>query len=286
MTGSSSLQMHLRVKMLDSVVEFLRRTGMDDFSIRESFEKCMASRDGSSAQRKAFHHARLRSGAENIAAELLRVWHRDGRYIDNEARPKPLSLTKGRKNLSSILKRLDSTTDPRVVLMEMKRVRLIRRTATGKYLPTSESAIVGMLHPLAIDHTAKLVIRLVSTVARNVDPARSRFPLIERHAYAPDLNRAESAAFATFTRDQGMAYLESVDNWLEQRRVGRLQSEADLRETGIAASVHLFAYLDDEDTIPRRNVRSGWTRRSRRPPAKTLAASGPAAATSPRATRA
>lgn len=60
----------------------------------------------------------------------------------------------------------------------------------------------------------------------------------------PDLDLAERTAFAEFTRIQGMAYLQSVDDWLQQRRVRRKVKLQ--RKRGVAASVHLVAYLGDE----------------------------------------
>ncbi len=190
------------------------------------------------------------------------MWHRDSRYIDYDARPRALFLTKGRNNLRATIRRLDPAADATEILREMKAVKLIRKIANGRYLPTSESAIVNRMHPLAADHIAKLVIRLVSTVSRNIEPTGASLPLIERHAYAPDLNQTEREAFAEFTRSQGMTYLESVDNWLEQRRVRRAGPRVRRSAKGVAASVHLFAYLGDGDTDSAHRTRRRTPRRS------------------------
>jgi hypothetical protein len=133
----------------------------------------------------------------------------------------------------------------------MRAVGLIRRLPGGKYLPTAESVTIDHLHPLAIEHVAKSVVRLVSTVCRNTDCNRRAMPLIERYAYVPDLSSTEAEAFAEFTRSQGMAYLEAVDDWLERRRARRLPKARQRQEgDGIAAGVHLFAYLGDKGDVP------------------------------------
>jgi hypothetical protein len=243
-----ALPLRLRLEMLGSVLEFMRRAGTSESAIRESFERSLNGLAAKASGRNSRRTDELGIGNENISAELLRIWHRDSRYIDSDAKPRPLFLTRGRHNLSATIARLDPTADAARILSDMRAVKLIRKTSNGRYLPTSEAAIVGRLHPLATDHIAKLVIRLVSTVSRNVDPAAESLPLIERHAYAPDLNFSEREAFAEFTRLQGMAYLESVDSWLEQRRVRRIDSGVRRNAKGIAASVHLFAYLGDGDT--------------------------------------
>jgi hypothetical protein len=238
------LGLHLR--MLGSVIEFMKGSGLADSAIRDAFERGMGDSGGTRRGRVSRQNDGLRIGNENLSAELLRTWHRDGRYIDNDAKPKPLSLNRGRGNLSAIILRIDPSANAEEVLREMRAVKLIRRVSNGKFLPTSEAAIVSRVHPLATDHIAKLVIRLVSTVSRNLDPAGTSLPLVERHAYAPDLSWIERKAFAEFTRSQGMAYLESVDNWLQQRRVSRLGSRTREHPKGVSASVHLFAYLGDE----------------------------------------
>ena len=242
-----ALPPYLCQEMLGSVLELMRRTGVKESEISDLFKRCMTNSFNKSSISRSRRKRGLGIGNENITAEVLRLWHRDDRYIDSEAKPRPLFLTTGRNNLSATIRRLDSSADAAQILREMKAVRLIRRTSKGRYLPTSETAIVRSLHPLATDHIAKLVIRLVSTLSRNTDPTGVSLPLIERHAYSPDLDPSERKAFAEFTRTQGMAYLEAVDNWLEQRRMRRIASASRQNGSGIAASVHLFAYLDDEN---------------------------------------
>jgi hypothetical protein len=249
MGNRTALPLELRLKMLDAVLDLMTRSGMSESTIRETFETCLVrlnERASNPAQEK---DCALGIGNENICAELLRLWHRDERFIDREAKPRPLPLARGRNNLLSVIRRLDRTADAAEILREMRAVRLIRRTARGKYLPTSESAIVGQLHPLAIDHIAKLVVRLVSTVSRNLDQSNNSLRLIERHVYAPDLNWSEREAFAEFARQQGMAYLESVDNWLERRRLRRTAAQVRQSKKEVSASVHLFAYLGDDEGV-------------------------------------
>jgi hypothetical protein len=253
----------LHFRMLGSVLEFMKGTGLTESAIRDAFEEGLGASTSTKQRQVPRRSEGLRIGNENLSAELLRMWHRDDRFIDSDAKPKPLPLSKGRSNLASIILRIDPDAKAEEILREMRAVNLIRRVPNGKFLPTSEAAIVSRLHPLATDHIAKLVIRLVSTVSRNLNPAGSSLPLVERHAYAPDLSWVERKAFAEFTRAQGMVYLESVDNWLQQRRVSRLGSRTRRHPKGISASVHLFAYLGDDATevpagslgSPKRNLR-------------------------------
>jgi hypothetical protein len=195
-------------------------------------------------------------GNENVTAELLRLWHRDERYLDSEAKPRPLSLDKGRNNLRATIRRINRNINPDEVLGEIRAVKLIKKLPTGKFIPTSQSAIVGKLHPLAIDHVAKIVIQLVGTMSRNVNASSSVFPLIERHAYAPDLKWDERKAFAQFSRSQGMACLESIDNWLESKRSRHDTKSRASKAPGIPAGVHIFAYMGDAAASAHKSRRS------------------------------
>lgn len=238
---------NLRQKVFDALLEFIAWSGVSEEEIRNSFEKglrrlrldsCVCRQDGRYV------------GNGNVSAELLRVWHRDARCIDDDARPRPLFLFKGRNSLRALIRRLDPSADASEVLRGMRAVGLIRRTTGGRYRPTAESVTIATLHPLAIEHVAKSVVRLVSTVCRNTDPTGCSLPLIEKYAYVPDLNRADRREFADFTRSQGMAYLEAVDDWLEQRRARRVYSSRRARAEGVSAGVHLVAYLGDNPSGP------------------------------------
>jgi|SRR6478609_3415313 len=240
-------------KLVKSIVEFLIRSGMKNDAVQQVFFECLSEVTSSDSEPHSAQDRRF-VGNGNVSAEVIRIWHRDGRFLDREARPKPLRLTRGPRSLGALVRKLDPNADHKQSIRTMRAVGLIRRLPDGRYVPTAESVTIDHLHPLAIEHVAKSVVRLVSTVCRNTDPARQSIPLIERYAYVPDLSKSEAIAFAEFTRNQGMAYLEAVDDWLERRRTRRLpkhrrESEGD----GIAAGVHTFAYLGDSGaSLPKR----------------------------------
>ncbi len=251
MEEKSILPAKLRMKLFQAVLEFMGRCGVDEATICGSLETAFADyRDRRKNARPRSKDA-LYIKTQNLPAQLLRVWHRDSRFIDQEARPRPLALTGGRNSLRSLVAKIDPAIDPDAALRSMKKAGLIRRMPNGRYLPTSESAIVDQLHPLLVEHVTRLVSRLISTVGRNTDPSGKSLSLIDRHAYTIDLDSAERKAFSEFTRSRGMAYLEAIDDWLEQRRVSRASPSVSKRKTskGIAAGVYLFAYLGDDEGI-------------------------------------
>jgi hypothetical protein len=237
-----------RLKLFQAVVEFMSRCGVPESVIRDSFDAALADVQGSQRNRKAGRQEDLVITSQNLPAQLLRTWHRDARYLNGDAKPLALHLTLGRVNLSGAIRRIDPLADPSQVIRSMKAVGLVRRVSKNRYVPITEAAIVDKLHPLAVEHVTKLVNRLISTVSRNIDRDRRGLSLVDRHAYTVDLNPADRVAFAEFTRIHGMAYLESIDDWLEQRRVRRSPSSRGTVK-GVAAGVYLFAYLGDGEQL-------------------------------------
>jgi hypothetical protein len=227
----------------------MSRCGANVAEIEQAFDTALAALVARQAGKKPSDHV-LYVRRQNLPAQLLRVWHRDARYIDEAARPRALSFRLGSNNLKSAIQRIDPSADARSVLNSMRTAGLIRRTSKGRYLPTGESAIVDQLHPLLVEHVTKLISRLVSTVTRNIDPTGTSLSLIDRHAYTSELSRSEREAFAEFTRAQGMAHLQAIDDWLERKkvsipqRVGRVSKKA---TEGVDAGVYLFAYIGDEE---------------------------------------
>jgi hypothetical protein len=247
MKNNAPLSKKLQLSFLGAVIEFMARIGVAESDIRAAFEKGMAkAKDVAKASRRTDADARYRADGD-VSAYLLRLWSRDERLVDNVTySPRPLPLLKGKRNLRSLIASLDPAVDPMEVLTDMKTAGLIRHVSGGRYLPTDAGAIFSSLHPWAIEHTVTSVVRLVSTVCRNASCPSTEPRLLERYSYVPDLDPAHRRAFADFSRMQGLAYLEAVDDWLEQRRIrNKGPVSRNNKKKGVAAGVHLISYLSD-----------------------------------------
>lgn len=246
MSAAAKLPKDLQTRLLISVLEFLAMAGASESSIRDSFEKGLVkSRTFRSAKPKAKADG-LYQKSGDISAQLLRIWHRDARYVSSASlSPRPLPLHKGRNCLRLLVQKLDPDVDSMEILRNLKQVGLIRRTKDGRYLPTASATVIPRLHPWATEHAAKSLIRLVSTVFRNASREVNDPPLLERYSYVPDLSHEHGKAFADFSRSQGQAYLDTIDDWLEQRRAQKSGSGRRQVRRGIPAGVHVITYLGD-----------------------------------------
>jgi hypothetical protein len=234
-----------------SVTAFMKRTGMTDSEIREIFSQCVSKTEPNESSRKVSEKPGLAYGCDTVAGAVLRAWHKIPKYVDSEARPISLRVDGSEPNLTSLILSQDSYADVKDVIQSMLKAKLLRRHGAKSYLPEKDAATIGTLSPLAIDHIAKTVMRLVETATRNVARSRHKLQLIERYAHVPDLTKTESKAFAVFSREQGQACLDAVEDWLEARQAKHARRIAQ-RKGAINAGVHIFAYLGEPRAVEKK----------------------------------
>lgn len=245
MNSNNKMSPQMQLKLLSSVLELMATAGVSEKAIRGSFERGLLLSRRLRPKGRAQHSDGRYQTKGDVSALLLRLWFRDARLVDDETcNPRPLHPSQGRRNLHALIKSLDSSADPAEVLREMKSAGLIRKTSTGRYLPTKSAMIIPSLHPWTIEHAVRSITRLVSTVNRNASRESDRPPLLERYSYVPDLDPNEGLSFAEFSQSQGQAFLEVLDDWLEQRRIRKIPSKK-RSNVGLPAGVHIIAYLGE-----------------------------------------
>lgn len=250
MKDASSVPLELMSNLLFSVLDFMEKAGMSHLEVERVFRQCAGIMKSGSSRKV---HSKLPSvaiGCDTVAGAVLRAWHREPKFVDDNADPIPLFPRKGKVNLESLIRAQDASVKAESLVREMHRTGLVKKDARGRYLPMTSAATIGQMHPLAIDHVAKTVMRLVETVNRNMRASAIKPSLIERYAHVPDLTADEAKAFSAFTRQQGSACLEAIEDWLESRRTRRYSSTGARRKTsGVSAGVHIFAYIGDQQDV-------------------------------------
>lgn len=236
--------------LLSSVTAFMLRAGMSTAQIRSMFQQCTIGRGRRTGVSPPSDDAALPYGRDTIAGAVLRAWHKLPKYIDANARPIPLRARGPDPNIESLVLGQDRNANVGNVILSMLTAGLIRKKRNNTYLPMKDSATITTLDPLSVDHIAKTVMRLVETASRNTGHSRKRIQLIERYAHVPDLSRREARAFAVFSRQQGQAYLDSIEDWLEIRQIRNANGSVK-RGGGVSAGVHVFAYLADRPSSGR-----------------------------------
>jgi Family of unknown function (DUF6502) len=244
MKGSNAIPRELMDSLVLSIVSFMNKAGMRPAEIEMSFRAGM--RDLSIRLESGGKESQSRStaiGCDTIAGAVLRAWHRDEAYLDDFANPIPLSMSGKGKSLATLVGKQDSRADVSSLVAAMQRTGLVRKLDNKKYLPNTSAATISQMHPFAVDHVVKTVLRLVETVTRNMRLVDSNHSLVERYAHIPDLDAREAKAFSEFSRQQGAACLEAIEDWLEARRKGKSRSVSG-KKASLSAGMHVFAYLE------------------------------------------
>lgn len=262
-----AMSKELQRKLLGTVVEFMVRAGASEAAINEAFRMGLEnSRDrlrdcGEEYQDGSY----LQNG--DVSADLLRAWHRESRLISGfDASPRPLHLKKGRNSIRALILSLHKKADVESIIRFLKDAKLIVRLSDGRYVPAEEAGAITQDDSFVVEHLVKSVTRLFCTMRRNTSRTGRREPLIERYAYVSDLDPGDRKAFAEFTRDQGVAYLQAVDDWMEQRRLRRVRKVGRQKKQGVVAGVQVVAYLGDGHEL------GGSSILSRRPKGSTSSA--------------
>jgi hypothetical protein len=255
--------------LMQSVVAFMARTGMSDAAIRNVFLKCVSRPKLHFESRKPTLGPSFEYGRDTVAGAVLRAWHKTPKYLNSAARPVGLRVNGREPNLTSLILSQDRRADVKAVIRSMVNAGLLRQNRSKSYFPEKDAATIESLDPLAVDHIAKTVMRLVETATRNVAKSRDKLQLIERYAHVPNLTTSQARAFAAFSRQQGQACLDAVEDWMEARQTTQADASRKPRK-GVSAGVHIFAFLG-EPAPTKKEIISTALKKRRKPTSEARA---------------
>jgi hypothetical protein len=170
---------------------------------------------------------------------ILRTWHRHSRFLTSDGYPRPLRLA-GRNGLRALIGQYYPRTQIEEILSALVAAGLIRKTNRALWAPTGKYAVFPRLSAELLEHLAEGVSRLVETVIGNVTAANKEELLFERSAKVRQFPVSSATEFRDFTKDQALAFLGSVDDWMEARS----ESAKGKRGKKCTAGVFTFAFMD------------------------------------------
>ena len=235
-------------KILEAVIDFLCAAGTDTDEISRIVEGRIALNRKKHVRPK---QRLLGRSDDTVTAAILHRWHRDTALIDLNAMPKPLKLKGVAPSVEALVRSERPRSDPSDLIASMVTLGLLKKASAGRYLPKARIATIPRMHPVLIEHVARSIARLLETVGENTTRKHAS-PLIERFTHIPDLPFNRIAEFREFSQRHGTAFLASVDDWLESRRV----RNASRKVSGTTAGIHVFAYLEPPTKPTRRAKRA------------------------------
>ncbi len=228
-------------EMMRSLLLFLLDAGLS----RAELGALLDSALGHAFARRA-DAARLRRYSSAISGVMF-AWHREPGFVTRSAEPRALPLRGARASVESLVRRHCAPAEIETVVEALRKQRLVRRCADGRYLPAGPVATFRDYGPELGGYVGEAILNLMNTIQANLKAGRRTAPLIERAALVRDLSPRQAAQYRSFVQEQGTAFLANVDDWLESHRVVRVTSIGTRRKRalGVTAGVHVFAFLGD-----------------------------------------
>jgi hypothetical protein len=204
------------------------------------------------AEAKSHLNRKDEAGGLVTAALVLDAWHRDRRYLSAGGTPRAVRLLGPTPSVEALVRLQKVKKRAADVARRLRAVRLVVPCGSNLYKPASDAAVISARDPLILQHAARALSTLLTTVDQNTSGGRSLAPLIERFAEVPDLPRRHVKAFKTFTKAQGLTFLRTINDWLEVRRAGR--SAGSGVDGTVRAGIHTYAYVASKRAAPRHHI--------------------------------
>ncbi len=186
---------------------------------------------------------RRRSVDHDLICHVVYHWQRSPDYLDENGTPFPIPVRGPAPSVEALFKQLKVQRQFPSALVHFKRLKRVRVTRNGLYVPISEATIIPTLTPEVVASLTQTINCLVATVLHNTSTRRSPADrLIERVAYVPDLPIAKLQEYKHFVREQAGGLVETVHDWLESQR-GRTPRMPDAPGR-LVAGLHVFAFVN------------------------------------------
>lgn len=182
-----------------------------------------------------------------LLGSLLHRWNRHPKYLDTDARPFPIRATGKAPSVEALFRAENRKAYFKQGLRDMHRTGLVRKNRAGLYLPRNDAILLHTLTPEMVANLALSMNRLATTLLHNTAAnRRSDERLIERNALVTDLPKEKLKEFILFSREQGAALVATMNDWLENRRLGDKPTITRPSRRTIAAGIHVFAFCDEK----------------------------------------
>jgi hypothetical protein len=221
--------------LISKTIEFLLSTGEPPEHLALELEaqaKRVKGRLRLSNAGDAKHVEHSRERCFGIAG-VIHDWHREPAYTNRDGDPRRLT----QKSLWTLVGKRFPRAEISASIRWMFENGIVRRTSRGMIALVGGRAVIAPTELL--DRAAGLVPQYLRTELKNTDT---------QDPYSRDVNRAARVFYLpekyvplwrAFARERAQAFLEGVDNWLEDRE--RRNDLGPVREV----AMHCFAYTGD-----------------------------------------
>jgi hypothetical protein len=217
--------------------------------LNESMTQERLNRLITDSARKARKRARLlqprNEALTNIdaASRVLGEWSRNPRYLDNNAQPIAIRARGEAPSIEALFKGTRGSRHFKEGFERLVELGLIRKKGKAKFSPSADHVVITKLNADLVAHVADTINKFISTVLWNT--ARNRGDgsrLIERATFVDNLPPAAVKEFRRYSRDQGAAFVSTINDWLEDRKLVSRSSRSKAKGNQ-TVGLHVFSFV-------------------------------------------
>ena len=150
----------------------------------------------------------------NAAQRVLSGWHQDPDYRLDDGSPRPLADDGAARWFQDLCRRYGGDMPSTALLRELRRVGAVGEGPDGRLRALMRTYIQARLDPEKILRAGSVLEDLGNTVVFDLTaPANERLRF-ERRAENASIDLRDVPAFQDFLEQEGMAFLQRVDDWL------------------------------------------------------------------------
>ena len=236
--------------LLGQIVEFLLRAGESASSLSTELERQAARVKSRASACRRKDVASVREEYERFAkvCGVVHDWHREAEYTDRQASPRHLAPA----ILQELIARRFAKRNVRSTMRWMFKKGIIRTTKDGNVALIGGRSVVltnRSRRELALERAAIVVPQYLRIALRNAQSAEAHSRDLDRDARVFSLPEKYVPLWRSMARDRAQAFLEGMDNWLEDHSSGG--DVGPVREV----AVHCYAYTSERGRPRRSNGR-------------------------------
>lgn len=166
-------------------------------------------------------------------ARVLHAWHVDSRFTDESGAPRRLPFQDEGISFASLVRAVAGDIPPGAIRAELKKCGALSEHPDGSVQALKRYYVPGDVGEKAVAVVSRIMFPVVAGIAHNANPTRTAGGFIQRFAYSDRLPMEAADDFRRWAREQGSAFIESVDDWLAQK-------EREPREEDASSEVKTF----------------------------------------------
>ena len=163
---------------------------------------------------------------------ILSAWHDDPVFLDTNGRPRVLARSGADPSIELLMERFAGDIPASSLLREMLNVGAVEQVARRKFEVKKRAYVPATTDPKFLIQVGSVLEDVAETLIYNVHRDEQRdIGRFQRRATELVPER-ELPAFTAFARDKAMSFLETIDDWIIERRRHAKKSDRLVR-TGI-----------------------------------------------------